>query len=1058
VNGLIAWFARNGVAANLLMATILALGLHAALTRIPLEVFPEFELDIINVSIPFRGATPTDVERSVVLRVEEAIHELDGIKELRATAYEGRASISIELAPGVDQRSLLDDIKARVDAISTFPADVERPTYSIPTPRREVISVVVSGDLSERALRQFGERVRDDLSGTPGITQVVLESVRPYEISIEVSENTLHRYALTLDDIADAVRRGSLDLPAGSIKASGGEILLRTNAQAYDEADFQSLVVLTRPDGTRLTLGDITDVKDGFEENPIRTRFNGVPAVLVEVYRVGDQNAIAVADKVKAYIETARPQLPEGVKLEYWRDRSRIVKSRLSTLTRSAWQGGVLIFILLALFLRFSVALWVCVGIPVSFMGALALMPEIGVTINIISLFAFILVLGVVVDDAIVTGENIYTRMREQAMRPGFDPAAAAIQGAQEIAMPVTFGILTTIAAFVPLLMIEGARGQIFAQIPLIVIPVLIFSWVESKLILPAHLRHLRVDRVDNVFVRAQQWIANGLEQLILRFYQPLLGAALRHRYLTLAVFVGGAIVLVGFVMGGRINFVFFPRVPSEVARASLTMPPGTPLEVTQRHVERMTAAAESLRKRHIDPVTSQSIIKGVQSVIGSAGGSGSGVSHVGRVLFEIVSPEVRSLEVSSAELVREWRRAIGVIPGAESLTFRAEIGRGGSPLSIRLRGNETKALGDLSRILKDHLRTYPDVFDVEDTFERGKQELRMTIKPDGQLLGVDVRDLARQVRQAFFGEEAQRIQRGRDDVRVMVRYPEAERRSLADLDAMRIRTAQGGEVPFAEVADAELGRGFSVIRRVGRERIIDVTADFNKERADPEAIKRGLQAFLDDVASRYPSVSTSLEGEAREQRESFASLGIGLAFVLFIIYGLLAIPFKSYGQPLIVMSVIPFGVMGAILGHMLLGMNLSILSYMGMLALVGVVVNDSLVLVDFVNRRRREGRTTIESARIAGVARFRAVILTSLTTFAGLMPLIFERSTQAQFLIPMAVSLGFGILFATAITLLLVPVNYVILDDLQRLLRRVFGDSSAAPVHGGKPVSQDHT
>lgn len=1029
---MIAWFARNGVAANLLMAVILFLGLNAVMTQIPLEVFPDFELDVINVSIPFRGATPTDVEEGVVIRAEEAIFDLEGIKELRSTAAEGSATITVELEKGFDPRNLLDDVKNRIDAISTFPGEVERPTYSLAKHRREVISVVVAGPLDERELRRYGERVRDDIAALPGITQVELEGVRPYEIAIEISENTLHQHGLSFTQVAEAIRRASLDLSAGSIKTTGGEILLRTKQQAYVEADFASIVVLTRADGTRLTVGDIAVVRDDFEENPVLTRFNGQPAVVVEVYRIGDQNAIDVANKVKAYIESAADRFPPAVKLSYWRDRSRIVKSRLNTLIKSAVQGGILIFILLALFLRFSVAFWVCAGIPVAFMGSLALLPWLGGTINIISLFAFILVLGVVVDDAIVTGENIYTHLKR-----GENPGDAVVNGTKEVAVPVTFGVLTTVAAFFPLFMIEGVRGQLFAQIPLIVIPVLLFSLVESKLILPAHLRHLDVSRPDPPLVRLQQRFANGVEQMIIKYYQPCLAAALRQRYFTLSLFVGIAIVVGGLIASGSVNFIFFPRVQSETARATLLMPAGTPFETTQSHIKRIADAAKQLRDEYVEPETGMSIVKDYMSYAGTTGGTGTGNSNVGRVIYEITSPEERTLDVTSSDLVRQWRRKIGVIPGAESLTFRAEIGRGGSPLAVQLAGNDIEQLAGMAEEVKTRMREYPGVFDVEDSFEEGKEEVQLAIKPAAELLGLSATDLARQVRQAFFGEQAQRIQRGRDDVRVMVRYPKAQRGSIDNLESMRIRTPSGVEVPFAEVADVTMGRSYSKIKRVDRRRVVDVTADVDKETANVESIKRDLVAYLQSLAPRYPAVHFSLEGEAREQRESFTSLGLGLAFVLFVIYALLAIPFKSYMQPFIVMSVIPFGIVGAILGHMLLGMYLSILSLMGMLALIGVVVNDSLVLVDYVNRRRAEGVSTMDAVRTAGVARFRAVMLTSLTTFAGLAPLIFEKSTQAQFLIPMAVSLGFGVLFATLITLVLVPINYIILDDLSRVFVR---------------------
>ena len=667
-------------------------------------------------------------------------------------------------------------------------------------------------------------------------------------------------------------------------------------------------------------------------------------------------------------------------------------------------------------------------------------------TINIISLFAFILVLGIVVDDAIVTGENVYTHLRR-----GGDPLNAAIQGTREVAVPVTFGVLTTVAAFLPLLMIEGVRGKVFAQIPMIVVPVLLFSLIESKLILPAHLRHVDLRVADNWIVRLQQWVANGLERTIVDVYQPILAAALRQRYFTLSLFVGAAILIGALIASGEVKFIFFPRVESETARAVLRMPPGTPFEITDTHITRITETAEVLRGKYVDAQTGESVIKAIMSLTGSSGGSGSGTSSVGRVMFEIVSPEDRTVNVTSSELVREWRKLIGLVPGAESLTFRAEIGRGGAPLAIRLTGTDFAKLSDVANIVKQRLREYPEVFDVGDSFENGKEEIQLTIRPQAQLLGITARDLARQVRQAFFGEQAQRIQRGREDVRVMVRYPQNERRSLESLESMRIRSPSGVEVPFAEVANAKIARGFSVIRRVDRRRIIDVTADINKETADVEAIKRDMTTFLAGLEERFPQVRFSFEGEAREQRESFSSLRVGVVFVLFVIYALLAIPFRSYLQPFIVMSVMPFGVIGAVLGHMLLGLSLSILSVMGMLALLGVVVNDSLVLVDYVNKRRAEGLAIMDAVRMAGVARFRAVMLTSLTTFAGLTPLIFEKATQAQFLIPMAVSLGFGILFATLITLVLVPINYLVLEDLARPFRRLPKDVEYSPAQVAK-------
>ncbi|HRP34375.1 MAG TPA: efflux RND transporter permease subunit [Gammaproteobacteria bacterium] len=1043
---MITWFARNDVAANLLMVTLLALGAWALSARIPLEVFPAFELRTVVVRVPFPGATPAEVEEGITVKIEEAIQDLDGIKQLRSTAVESLGTVVVEVDNRFDPRELMNDVKARVDAVSTFPADAERPVVYVPEIRRDVITVVISGDLPEHELRLVAERVRDELVDLEEITQVELDGVRPYEISIEISEQTLRQYGLTLEQVAAAVRRTSLDLAAGAVRTTGGEVLIRTQGQARAGREFEDIVVRGES-GTRLTVKDLGVVRDGFSEDPLEFRYNGRSAAFIDVYRVGEQSAIEVARVVRDYIASPPGWLPPGVQLDYWRDQSRVVQARLNTLLKSALQGGILILVLLTLFLRPAVAFWVVVGIPVAFMAGIALMPVLGVTINLISLFAFILVLGIVVDDAIVTGENIFTRLQK-----GEDPLQASIKGTQEIAVPVTFGVLTTVVAFMPLLMIEGVRGQIFAQIPLIVIPVLLFSLVESKLILPAHLKHVRIRNGagDGPLSRLQAAIQRGLERGTQAAYTPVLKASLRNRYLAGAIFGALAIILFSIAIGGHLRFVFFPRIQAETASATLTMPPGTPFDTTAAAIRRINAEAESLRERYRDQDTGESVIKGILASIGSAGGGSTPRTDLGRVVFEIVPPEERTLEVTSSDLVREWRQAIGSIPGAKELSFRAEIGGGGSPLDVQITGPEFGPLRTLAGQVRERLQTYPGVFDITDSFEDGKQEIKLRIRPEAELLGITLDDLARQVRHAFFGFEAQRIQRGREEVRVYVRYPESERRSLDNLATMRIRTPDGAEVPFGEVASAEYGRGFAQIRRVDRNRTINVTADVNKETADIEAIKRDLNDFLAEAVPGYAGVSFTLEGEAREQRESFGSLGYGLMFVLFVIYALLAIPFRSYLQPLIVMSVIPFGAAGAMLGHMIMGMSLTIMSLMGMLALTGVVVNDSLVLVDYINRRRAEGMPLMEAVSTAGAARLRPVLLTSLTTFAGLTPLIFEKSTQAQFLIPMAVSLGFGILFATFITLLLVPLNYLVLEDLRGLARRIFGRRGGAVAEAG--------
>lgn len=1038
MKGMIAWFASNPVAANLLMAIIIALGIWSVSERIPLEVFPTFERDTVTIDVSYRGATPAEVEEAVLIRVEEAIADLQGIDEITSTANEGNGQVRVDILDGYEPRDLLDDIKNRVDAISTFPNDVENPRYQVLEFRREVISVALAAALPEKELRRLGELVRDDLTALDDISQADLVAVRPYEMAIEIDQRMLEKYNLGLLDVAAAIEKASTDLPAGAIKTSGGEILLRTRGQAYNAADFAHIPLRSKLDGSRLRLGDIATIRDGFDEEPLYALFNGKPAVLIEVYRSGDQSALVVGQAVKDYIERKKEQLPAGIELDFWRDRSRIVKLRLNTLINSAVQGGLLIFLILSLFLRFSIAIWVCVGIPISFLGALTLMPLLGVTINILSLFAFILVLGIVVDDAIITGENVYSHLKRSK-----ENVDAVIKGAQEVAVPVTFGLLTTVAAFLPLLFMEGRRGPIFAQIPLIVIPVLIFSWIESKLILPAHLRHVHLLRPPRgpllLLLKVQRKVADGLEALIDKVYQPLLRMAINRRHLTFSLFTAAIIVIVSFVLAGHYRYNFFPRIQSETARATLVMPAGTSIDQTRRHIEKMASAAYSLQEKYQEPDGSGSLVRNILVSIGWNGSGRPGIKgkpELGRVTMELVPPEERLLPVTTRQIIKEWRKQIGVIPGVKELSFRAEIGRGGDPVAIQLTGHDFDRLSAAAEALKQRYREYPGLYDIQDSFDRGEQEIQLRLRPEADLLGLSTRDLGQQVRAAFFGAEAQRIQRGRDDVRVMVRLPKEQRMSMASLDAMKIRTPDGVEVPFNQVAQVEIGAGYSTIRRVDRQRVVTVSADADKAAVDINAIAADLELFMDDLLTDYPDLRYNFEGELREQSESLGSLAYGVIFVLFAIYALLAIPFRSYLQPFMVMLVIPYSIGGAIIGHMIMGMNLSFMSLLGILALCGVVVNDSLVLVDFINRRRREGIPLNDAVIKAGAARFRPILLTSLTTFFGLLPLMTETSTQAQFLIPMAVSLGFGILFGTFLSLLLVPASYMILEDFLGLFR----------------------
>ncbi|WGZ96109.1 MAG: efflux RND transporter permease subunit [Candidatus Thiothrix putei] len=1043
---MIAWFVRNPVAANILMVLIMVLGTYSALKRIPLEVFPEFELDIVNITVAYPGATPREVEDGIITRVEEAIADLQGITEIISDASEGSAQMRVEIDKQHDVTELVNQIKTRVDGITNrLPADAERPVVEQLTRRREVISVILGSNvLSETELRLQAEAVRDEMLRLPGITQADLGGVRPFEISISVPQATLRQYGITLDTIAQAIRNASRDIPGGTVKTSGGDILVRSLGQAYKQAEFANITVISGTDGSRIRLGDIANINDGFNEDELYSEYDGQKAAFINVYRIGDQNAITLANTIKDYIAERRDSLPAGTTLDYWRDNSKTIKARLSTLTSSAIQSAILVFIVLTLFLRVDLAFWIMLGIPISFLGALWLMPELGVTLNLVSMFAFILVLGIVVDDAIVTGENIYSHVKRHD-----DPMRAAVEGTQEITVPVTFGVMTTVAAFTPLLMMAGDRGPIFAQIPLIVIPVLLFSLIESKLILPVHLRHLHTRRADEIgaFTRFQRKFSHGLETFIERVYRPSLNAALNWRYLVISVFIALFILSLTLPMSGRMKFTFFPRVQGEFATGTLQMQEGTPIEVTTRNVERMANAAQQLQEKYIEPTTGASIIQHILVTVGATGSSGrrgesAGKSHLASVTFEITAPEERSLDISSTALTNEWRKLIGPIPGAQEVSFRAEVAQGGSPLAVQLRGNNFEDMAKVADKIKAKMAEYDGVFDIKNSFEGGKQEVQLRIRPEAEQLGLTLGTVGTQVRHAIFGAEAQRIQRDQSEVKVMVRYPKEERYSLSDLQNLLIRSADGAEIPLSEVADITLGQSAPKISRVNRQRVIDITADVDKGRINIPKVVADLKAWMPEALADYPSVSYDMEGEQKEQKESMGSLMMGLGFALMAIYILLAIPLQSYTQPLVVMSVIPFSIIGAFGGHLLMGMDLSISSMFGLLALFGVAVNDALVMVDRINQKLKDGLAVVDAVREAGVARFRPILLTSLTTFAGMTPLILDKTTQAQFLIPMAVTLGFGILFATFLALYLVPALYLMGGDVRELPVKLFGKS----------------
>jgi len=1045
VRGIIAWFARNHVSANLLMFLIIACGFFAV-PQIQQKSFPDIDVEVIQITVPYLGAAPEEVEEGVCVRIEEEIQGINGIEKLSSTAAEGACTVGAELMSGYETDRALSEIKNAVDAITTFPDEAEKPIVSQVTIRRVVTQIALSGDVDERTLKIYGQRIRDEISALPGITQVELSNARNYEISIEVSEEALRRHHLSFDDVVQAVRRSSLDLPGGSIKTRRGEILLRTKGQAYVGRDFEDIVVMTRTDGTRLHLAEVATLVDGFEDDDRWASFDGEPAVLIQVFRVGDQKILDLIETVKDYVATAEARLPEGLTLTLWRDQSQSLRDRLDILTRNGLSGFVLVFVLLACFLRLRLAFWVSIGVPLSFLGALAFFPVVGISVDVISLFAFILVLGLLVDDAIVVGENIHSH-QERAE----DPLEASIVGTQEVSVPVIFGVLTTVAAFLPLVLAPGPMGQVFQGIGIVVILCLLFSLVESQLILPSHLGHSRRRRereatgaIQLRWRRIQNALANSLVRLAEQGYRPLLDRALVWRYATLAVGVVALVWCLTIVGTGHLRFAFFPPVESDYVTAKLTMPLGVPVEVTAEGAAALESAALQLAgELDAEFELGEPVVRHVLVAVGEqpTGGHGppgafarSGGSHLGEVSMELMSPEGRPIKAGT--VADRWRELTPLIPDAVELTFSANLFSAGDPLNLRLQSADVEDLRRAADSLKARLSEYPGVIDIRDSFREGKEEIKLSILPSAEVLGLSMEDLARQVRQAFYGEEVQRIQREREDVKVMVRYPAEQRRSLGDLEGMRIRTPEGVEVPFDTVARAELGRGYATIRRTDRQRVINVSADVDLTQANANEVMADLREnFMPQLLAEHPGLRFSLEGEQREQQRVMMGMLQAYGLALLIIFTLLAIPLRSYAQPFIIMSVIPFGLVGAIGGHLIMGMHLSMMSVLGAVALSGVVVNSSLVMVHYINGRRALGLPLDEAVRAAGVARFRPIVLTSLTTFAGLTPLLREPSMSAQFLIPMAISLAFGVAFATVISLFLVPSAYVVLEDLKWLL-----------------------
>ena len=1046
---MIEWFARNSVAANLLMFSIILLGAYTIITSLRVEVFPQFETRTISVRVALRGATPEDAELGIATRIESAIRDVEGIKRFYSRSNEGFTSVRIEVDEDYDPETVLDRVKAEVDSISTLPVEAERPLIRLMNFRIDVITVIIAGPFDEDEIRLQAERVRDDIRRTADVGFVELARVRNYEISIEASQDRLREFGLSLAGLATAVRASSLDISAGNVRTQGGDVLIRSQGQAYRRSDFEEIVVKTNADGSIVRLGDVAVVRDAFVEDAVNTYYNGMPAAMVDIKRSPSQSVLETSRIVKDYIAANQNSLPRGMIMTYWDDNSQILRERLGILASGAVQGSILVIILLSLFLRPTVAFWVFISIPISFLGATAVMGYFDLSLNIMSAFGFIMVLGIVVDDAIVTGESVYRHLRTSS-----DGLTAAIEGTKDVAVPVTFGVLTTMAAFAPMLIVEGGFGNFTTPIAGVVIAALAFSLIESKLVLPAHLKHLRGDSPYRTVTGLRGWqqrFANRFEHAVLRYFKPALKRCVEFRYATVSVFLGLLMILVASLMSGWMPFNMMVSPTMDQIGINLRMPVGTPFEVTDRHAQKILAASLSLKDKYIDEESGESAVRHVVSSTGA--GSGGRGSHLANVMLELERAKTRDPSFTVEGMVRELRQAIGTIPGAEALHFRSSFIRFGDVIDVELKGSDFGELQNVANAITDRLGHYPTVFDISQSLSDGKEELRVEVSQQGHVLGLTRNDIVSQIGEAFKGYQIQRIQRGQEDIRVIVRFPIAERRSYDTLSEMLIRTPQGARVPLSHVATLHPGIAPTEIYRVDGERTISVTADVDRERENLTVLMANLDDYVRGLVAQYPSVHYSFEGEAREQRESLQSFMLGIMLVLFLIYCLLALPLRSYAQPLVIIVIIPFGMVGAVIGHWIMGQSaLSMLSIFGLMALMGVMVNDSLVLVDYVNKRVRAGESLVQAVLDAGVVRFRPVLLTSLTTFFGLLPLMLDRSTTAQFLIPMAISLGYGILFATAVTLIFVPVNLLILEDIRvglrrygRLVKLAFGSSASS-------------
>ena len=1012
VHGLIGWFATNHVAANLLMIAILAAGVYV-LFDIKKETMPDFQTDQIRVGVNLRGGSPEEVENTIIVKIENALRSVQGIEEIRSYAGEGGGSVRVSVTEGEDVNEVRDRIKAAVDGISSFPTDMDPPSITADVMGDfNVINVQVSGDIDEASLKELTESLRNEVLALEEVSYADVMGARPYEITIEVSEETLQQYGLTMEQIAQRIRSWSVDLSGGSIRSSTGDMRVRAKGQSYTGEEFGEVVLLTNADGTRLKLSDIATINDGFAETDFYAFFNRKRSMGISAYSRLKENEIEIANAVKEWAAERNKTLPESVTLTAWADSSYYLKGRMTMMLKNLGFGALLVFVMLGIFLRLRIAAWVVIGLPVAFLGALAALPVVDITINVISLFGFIVVIGIVVDDAIIIAESADA----ETHRHGYN-VENIVRGAQRVAVPATFGVLTTVAAFAPLLYSGGRMSAMNSSIGWVVVMCLLFSLVESKLILPSHLALMHPKEHEKKGLA--DWVDGKLKAFVDKIYLPSLRVLLEYRYATAAFFVAMLIFAVGLVMSGVVRQTFFPEFESDFIMAEVTLVEGASEELLDEVIEQIDGALQEVHEElKAELGSDEDIIKNVFGFV--QGGSSA------RFQVELAKSEDR--EVSPSLIGTRWREKTGNLAGTEELKFRSRNSMGsGAAISLALRGSNVSQLEAAAQELTDYLMSFDGLYEVQNQAQSGPPELKLKVTPEGEAAGLTLSSLARQVRQAFYGYEVQRIQRGESEIRVMVRYPPEERKSIGNLESMWVSLPDGSRAPFYTVASYEEDVGYSSINRLNGKRTLEVTAEVNYSKiSPPQVLTQARSEFLPALVSQYPSVEWALSGTSMEERMGLNALAMAFAAALTMIYALMAVPLKSYLQPLIIMSVIPFGIIGAILGHLIVGqftqIDFNMVSMIGCIALSGVVVNDSLILVHYVNRKIQEGDDLVTAILRSGKARFRAILLTSFTTFFGLVPILLERSLHAKLIIPMAVSIAFGIVFATLITLVLIP------------------------------------